>query len=55
MTKQKKSYFTTDQIDAKLEEWVLSTDKELLLKVKIGLSTEALVWNIRFDSVIKNG
>lgn len=55
MTKQKKSYFTTDQIDAKLAEWVLSTDKELLLKVKIGLLTGALVWNIRFDSVIKNG
>lgn len=56
-TEQEMSYFTADQIDAVLAESALSTDKELLLKVKIGLSTGAR-WSEICDltaSQIKDG
>ena len=56
-SEQEMAYFTTDQIDAVLAESALSTDKELLLKVKIGLSTGAR-WSEICDltaSQIKDG
>lgn len=40
-TEQEMAYFTSEQIDTVLAEAAKSTDKELLLKVKIGLSTGA--------------
>lgn len=40
-TEQEMAYFTSEQIDIVLEEAAQSTDNELLLKVKIGLSTGA--------------
>lgn len=56
-SEQEMAYFTTDQIDAVLAESALSTDKELLIKVKIGLSTGAR-WSEICDlkgSQIKDG